>query len=370
MDFKRIKSVHVEAALGRLSRGEMPSGFKPSTDYDVKVGMERFAPKHVVAFAYEAATGTLPLPSDFEGGIDTSAFRVLKRCDLEVVRKAGARRSWIFQGNPKLFRIDEYLASRSEVVWSVNQNKLEIEPGDRVYLWRSGAAAGIVAIGRVVSKVQSMPDDVPELWIGPARQDSGPADRVCVRVLKRQEPALSRERVMKVLPKLTFLRASQGTNFPISEGEADTLDEELDAGIIDVQVDLGVPFATLEALPAEDLQSLSAPAIQGKEGRVSLYSHYVRERNGAVARDAKRQFKSKHKVLRCEACGVVPLAKYGVEIIEAHHKLPLSLSKGERETSAEDFLMLCPTCHRAIHKMPDCSFDSLLEALKQNSTEA
>ena len=73
--------------------------------------MERFAPKQVIAFAYETAIGTLPLPSDFEGGIDTSAFRVLKRCDLEVVRKAGARRSWIFQGNPKLFRIDEYLES-------------------------------------------------------------------------------------------------------------------------------------------------------------------------------------------------------------------------------------------------------------------
>jgi hypothetical protein len=370
MDFKSIKRVHVLAALNRLRRGEVPAGFKPSKDYDVKVGVERFAPKQVVAFAHEAATGTLPRPSDFEGGAETSAFRVLTRCQVQVVRKAGSRRSWIFQGNPKMFRIDEYLEFRSEVVWSVNQHKQEIEPGDRVYLWRSGAAAGVIAIGRVISSVQPLPDDVPELWIGPTRKNSGLADRVRVQIIKRQKPVLSRERVMELLPELAFFRKSQGTNFPISEREANILDEGLGTDIVELQADLGVPIAILEALSPDDLLSLSGPVIQGKEGRVSLYSHYVRERNVAVARDAKRQFKSKHKVLSCEACGLVPSVQYGVEIIEAHHKVPLSLSKGEREISASDFLMLCPSCHRAIHKMADCSFEALLETLKNHRAKS
>ncbi len=41
----------------------------------------------------------------------------------------------------------------------------------------------------------------------------------------------------------------------------------------------------------------------------------------------------------------------GLDLIEAHHRIPLS--RGIRATMPEDFAMLCPCCHRAIHKLID-----------------
>lgn len=367
MDFRLIRKPHVDSAIDQLRRGEVPAGFKPSIDYDVFVGAERFPPKQVVAFAYQAAAGVLPKPSDFEGGRETAAFRALRRCGFKVEKKQDSfPRSWIFQGNPKLFRMDDYLSSRAEVVWSVNQHKDDIELGDRVYFWRSGPSAGIVAIGRVISPVMEMADDVPELWIGPPRKVSKLSNRVRVRVLKLLEPIVSRQRVGEILPRMAFLRASQGTNFSVKSEDADVLSDEMDLAMIDLSEELGITAGALEAVGIEDRSALTGPSIKGKEGRKMLLSHYVRERNPALSREAKRLFAAKHKFLACEACGVIPLHHYGVEVIEAHHKVPLSKGNEEREISPADFLMLCPSCHRAIHRMPDCSFDALLHALKRN----
>jgi predicted HNH restriction endonuclease len=51
----------------------------------------------------------------------------------------------------------------------------------------------------------------------------------------------------------------------------------------------------------------------------------------------------------CECCGVAPGARYGNEIIEAHHKVPVS-EAGVTNVKPEDFILLCPNCHRAVHK--------------------
>lgn len=88
--------------------------------------------------------------------------------------------------------------------------------------------------------------------------------------------------------------------------------------------------------------------------------HYRRERDAGLALRAKAAFSAAHKdKLFCEACGVEPLKVYGVEVIEAHHKIPLSKSEEGRVTELDDFLMLCPSCHRAVHRIEDCDFNVL-----------
>ncbi len=47
-------------------------------------------------------------------------------------------RTWIFQANPKFYDIDAALANLKEMSWSVNQYKQSINPGDAVFLWKSG----------------------------------------------------------------------------------------------------------------------------------------------------------------------------------------------------------------------------------------
>ncbi len=64
-------------------------------------------------------------------------------------------KTWIFQGNPDKFRIDEYLLITKDVYWSVTKLKhqAEVSIGDEVYFWRAkgshNAISGIVAIGVV-----------------------------------------------------------------------------------------------------------------------------------------------------------------------------------------------------------------------------
>jgi hypothetical protein len=85
-----------------------------------------------------------------------------------------------------------------------------------------------------------------------------------------------------------------------------------------------------------------------------------RERDAGLSRDAKAAFANANgDKLFCQACGVEPLKVYGVEVIEAHHRIPLSKSEEGRVTEISDLIMLCPSCHRAVHRIPDCDFDVL-----------
>ncbi len=66
--------------------------------------------------------------------------------------------------------------------------------------------------------------------------------------------------------------------------------------------------------------------------------------------------------LKCEGCGLEPIEHYRCEgpikniPLDVHHTKPIrELSEGEtrRYQIPEDFLVLCPTCHRMIHKQKD-----------------
>ncbi len=79
--------------------------------------------------------------------------------------------TWIFQGNPTIFKVDEYLQRQKIIWWQIRQKYLadEISIGDEVYIWRADGdrpkSGGIVAKGRIVSKPQNIKNDVPELWV-------------------------------------------------------------------------------------------------------------------------------------------------------------------------------------------------------------
>ncbi|MBU2936516.1 MULTISPECIES: MrcB family domain-containing protein [Pacificibacter] len=67
---------------------------------------------------------------------------------------------------------------------------------------------------------------------------------------------------------------------------------------------------------------------------------------------------------KCEACGLMPEIDYSFDgrpeqiPLDVHHSKPLfELAEGEakRYRVPEDFLVLCPSCHRMIHKMDNPS---------------
>ena len=105
--------------------------------------------------------------------------------------------------------------------------------------------------------------------------------------------------------------------------------------------------------------------IEYLEGGKVLRAHLSSERSSKAARLAKElaRKKSKSGKLTCEACKCIPENDYKntettIDIIEAHHRIPLA--KGERNTKPEDFCMLCPSCHRAVHKLINSDTHPLL----------
>lgn len=73
------------------------------------------------------------------------------------------RRAWIFQANPRIYEIDRAIRTLPSIEWTVRQYRRQVHAGDRVYVWRSGESAGIVAVGSVLtSPSESAPDAVEE----------------------------------------------------------------------------------------------------------------------------------------------------------------------------------------------------------------
>lgn len=111
--------------------------------------------------------------------------------------------------------------------------------------------------------------------------------------------------------------------------------------------------------------------MQESAGNVGIKetSRYV------LARRIERAPNVRPEVLRrrrpvCEACGLDPVLHYGYDgpagnvPLDVHHSKAISgLAEGEsrRYKIPDDFLVLCPTCHRLIRKQSD---PSNLEALK------
>jgi hypothetical protein len=101
-------------------------------------------------------------------------------------------------------------------------------------------------------------------------------------------------------------------------------------------------------LHREDDQDMSAI-----EGNPKIYPHLVRERKQSLVK-AKRDWALKaNGVIACEVCDVVIADRYSgvsVDVCEVHHVLPLSDSEGPVLTKLEDLALVCPTCHRVIHR--------------------
>lgn len=119
----------------------------------------------------------------------------------------------------------------------------------------------------------------------------------------------------------------------------------------------------------EDFQK-TAREIRKYQERKKLKDNHVKYEGRLSNKDVKA-IKEYHGYV-CMGCGLDPLKEYGAEmkgILEAHHKKPWAEIKENeiRTVKPDDFYILCPNCHRMIHKLnsPD-DLNSLREVLNQN----
>jgi EVE domain-containing protein len=147
----------------------------------------------------------------------------VKPVQSETSATTPSPRVWIFQANPKKYRIEDSLNAEASEYWSLNQHAEEVHDGDRVLIWLSGANAGIYALGTVVGEPILQTDSSIGIgyWRDPAegkklkprvlvRYDEVFLDCPLEKGLLQLDPLLSNMRIM---------RFAQGTNFPVTVAE-------------------------------------------------------------------------------------------------------------------------------------------------------
>ena len=134
---------------------------------------------------------------------------------------------WIFQGNPDLFDIDQYVRNGETIKWRVTKYRGKIAKGDKVILWRSGDKSGAIATADVLSKPAVQSDDAAAegLW----KNSDGTRDekpRCDLRITKCILPNyLPHETVKQDLPEVSIVKSAHGTNYKLSKNDYETLIE-------------------------------------------------------------------------------------------------------------------------------------------------
>lgn len=127
-------------------------------------------------------------------------------------------RTWILQANPKHYDIDAALRTLDRIWWRVPQYTAQVEPGDVAVIWRSGRAAGIVGVGRIVSAPQlreAPPEEDPFIL----SREEARRDDTQVLVLLRPAPFVAKEQVA-ALPDFAghpIVTGPMGTVFSVSD---------------------------------------------------------------------------------------------------------------------------------------------------------
>lgn len=141
-------------------------------------------------------------------------------------------KTWIFQGNPNRFNVDEYLRENKDIVWSIRQEHYvkDILIGDTVYIWRSEAGrrgyGGIVARATVTGLPVSRKDVTSDYWVTPSDANEVlPRVPMHVEELALEGNHLSREHLKKhpTLSDLLILKMSNNTNYLLSKTQAEAL---------------------------------------------------------------------------------------------------------------------------------------------------
>jgi len=157
----------------------------------------------------------------------------MRRCqvDVEADDPLGQRQSilgirfkgltmayWIFQSNPKLYRVLEAIRDFERLPWLASQRPDQIFPGDGVLMWLSGQDAGIYAIAEVLEKPRQW-KELPSIgyWIDPSQFAERPYCLIRFTTKMLHKPLLrSVLREDPILSELSILKMAQGTNFPVT----------------------------------------------------------------------------------------------------------------------------------------------------------
>jgi hypothetical protein len=143
--------------------------------------------------------------------------------------------NWIFQANPNHFDLLGFLSSSptpKSARWKVTRFAKDMRVGDTVYLWIAAGSKrgprGIVGLAKITSQPKAQKDDRlgRRFWTHP-NEGTSIAIRVQIAIESASlaGPPLTHETLKKakVCRRLGILSQSQGTNFRVTQHQADEL---------------------------------------------------------------------------------------------------------------------------------------------------
>ncbi len=128
---------------------------------------------------------------------------------------------WLFQGNPKYYRVIEALRDFEAMPWLVTRYAKDMSVGDGVLIWIAGADSGIYAVGQI-EKPPAVLEKIPDLnyWVDPSRARG--KTQVVIRFTRKMlEAPLLRQDLFQdpTLKSLMVIRVPNGTNYKVSAQE-------------------------------------------------------------------------------------------------------------------------------------------------------
>ena len=251
--------------------------------------------------------------------------------------------TWVFQGNPDKFDIDDYVARYPELIyWRTPRHAREISVGDRAFLWRSGPRSGAIAMGTVVEPPtpaaavrhpEALGDD---LWRSekpdPVEAKTGihldevrltDEDGFIPRSAAKDDAYLSRA---------TIITMPNGTVFPLDSTQAFALERLWGSSVRDEST--GISFGATE-------------------GDRTIRAHRRRERSSTLRDKKLAEVRAASGKISCALCGIDESTRYplslAARIFEVHHLAPLAKAATPVRTTLADLAVLCANCHRAVH---------------------
>ncbi|MFM7437083.1 MAG: EVE domain-containing protein [Snowella sp.] len=126
---------------------------------------------------------------------------------------------WLFQGNPKYYRIQDAIAAFETMPWLVTRYAKEMQVGDGVLVWIAGPDAGIYAIAEIIELPQVL-ETIPdaEYWTIPVSSKKD-KPRAQLRFLRKLLGQPLRKHELKqdlILKDLLVIKAPNSTNFKVT----------------------------------------------------------------------------------------------------------------------------------------------------------
>lgn len=211
------------------------------------------------------------IPPELLDAVLAAASRVdLGEEEEEEPVQPGGASTWIFQANPAIYDIDRAVSEESRLFWVVRQFGSEVKAGDRVYLWRSGAEAGVIATATVLDEPVARIDPRADVYALDRDALTRPELRVELALEVVSAP-LSRANLIEdpVLSELEVIRRPNSTNFRVTAEQDAALRALLEEpGQLTVPP-VGAEMAETLLLPQDFLQE--AVDLMVDKGQVIFY---------------------------------------------------------------------------------------------------